>query len=697
HTRHESGKGAHAQRLLHTAAAWDRLTPDLLHDYLLWRHGSPPSPSREQPIPPTALRNITIAVVTWNGIEQRTFTAPIQSISDVRVLMQHGFLACSPEVPRLAIHLPILEVQHHARQRAFVSHEAWARILCDLHGVNVTEQLGVVLTLDQLQDEVPLSLSRLICGDGNNSSKRFAHSGRHDPREYHSDYILPEGQVDHFQYDVKRRSRRPTVVPPEDDDVLPPSGQGEPLSRADGAQSMACADKWKAAQAKGSGSGFRQALHETGHFLTVCRHAFILYSADMIQSGELAKYSLASLDKCMDTIGPDIGYGYDIGCSHSATVFQSSIGEKAQDRRLRFFVGAFHGYAHNRRCQLAFHPRIQTVAGLEDFETCEWIFSQQNHTARLFRHGSRFHRDFLYKNYRQALEIMKDVGPVVQTMFSSLGLSELDVERFLNAERAYLQSLEKEPDMDQTAFRYLETLRMLREEESVHIPSSLFLLEFMRGVQDEARAVSYSRMGQHDTRQLEQPDHSRAGPLAFPNLYSGYAMRTSIARALSTRSVAIRNALDTYNRLAVTMNPPRPVLQFDTVLEYAFLSDFSILRYSHVLLAQEVRERLRRQAQVDAKLRNRLHDIMHLPGYCGFREPGVPLVPVQTEAENRELPLPEETFYADPAEPENEEVQSFDQDVSGGGGYNYVEVVEDEQTQELDTIADAFTHILTVS
>jgi hypothetical protein len=81
----------------------------------------------------------------------------------------------------------------------------------------------------------------------------------------------------------------------------------------------------------------------------------------------------------------------------------SSIGNKVQEMDVQFFVGAFHGYAHNRRCQLSFHPRLVTLAGLEDFETCEWIFSQQNRSAHLFRHASAYHRhmtmDWFYRRW----------------------------------------------------------------------------------------------------------------------------------------------------------------------------------------------------------------------------------------------------------------------------------------------------------
>ncbi|KAG1778638.1 hypothetical protein EV702DRAFT_934528, partial [Suillus placidus] len=51
---------------------------------------------------------------------------------------------------------------------------------------------------------------------------------------------------------------------------------------------------------------------KTGIFMAVCRHSFSLLIADMVQSGELAKYPLAIVAKLMDTFGNGLHGGYDI-------------------------------------------------------------------------------------------------------------------------------------------------------------------------------------------------------------------------------------------------------------------------------------------------------------------------------------------------------------------------------------------------
>ena len=61
----------------------------------------------------------------------------------------------------------------------------------------------------------------------------------------------------------------------------------------------------------------------------------------------------------------------------------------------------------------------------------------------------------------------------------------------------------------------------------------------------------------------------------------GYSLRKHIGNALKARSVAIRTALDRYNAAALALAPPRQILDWDQVVEYAFLSDFDLLRDAH--------------------------------------------------------------------------------------------------------------------
>lgn len=93
----------------------------------------------------------------------------------------------------------------------------------------------------------------------------------------------------------------------------------------------------------------------------------------------------------MDVLKDDQGIGYDIGCSFSTTLRNSSLANKAGVLNLVAVVNSFHGHAHTRRCQLRYHPLYIKGVGLEDFETCERVFSASNSVARLIRHASYFH------------------------------------------------------------------------------------------------------------------------------------------------------------------------------------------------------------------------------------------------------------------------------------------------------------------
>lgn len=115
-----------------------------------------------------------------------------------------------------------------------------------------------------------------------------------------------------------------------------------------------------------------------------------------------AKYSLAAVSQILDLCGNDQAIGHDIGCSSSVTIANSALGKRAQEAGLRVVVNAFHGFAHNRLCQLQYHPLYLQGFGNEDLETCERIFSSSNSTAALIRHASVFHwKQFLDLHFDQ--------------------------------------------------------------------------------------------------------------------------------------------------------------------------------------------------------------------------------------------------------------------------------------------------------
>jgi hypothetical protein len=185
------------------------------------------------------------------------------------------------------------------------------------------------------------------------------------------------------------------------------------------------------------------------------------------------KYPLSLLAKIQHLLPDEKLIGYDIGCSFRATA-KNGIPELNGE----FVIPAMHGYAHNRKCQLTYHPRYKKGAGLEDFETCKWFFSLYNNCAGITRYTTPFHRlqlldnhfsdsdnshrlslgKFIFNNYQDALQCIQKI----ESTFTQLSLHEklLDgtYERHLQEETSFLSSLSLEPLEDQSRFHYVEVL-----------------------------------------------------------------------------------------------------------------------------------------------------------------------------------------------------------------------------------------------
>lgn len=103
------------------------------------------------------------------------------------------------------------------------------------------------------------------------------------------------------------------------------------------------------------------------------------------------KYPIASVKKLMDVFGSNILYGYDIKCAFEKIIQRSSLADDAKRLNLQGVVPAFHRHAHNQLCQVEHHSKYKVGAGKEDFETCEWVFSESNALAAQIRNTTDFH------------------------------------------------------------------------------------------------------------------------------------------------------------------------------------------------------------------------------------------------------------------------------------------------------------------
>lgn len=104
------------------------------------------------------------------------------------------------------------------------------------------------------------------------------------------------------------------------------------------------------------------------------------------------KYPLAVLKRLIDVFGENLCIGYDIMCMFWKIVKKSKIDSLAVSNQVEGAVPLFHGHAHNRLCQVHWHPNYIEGIGKEDLEGCEQVFSASNALAPGTRLASRFHR-----------------------------------------------------------------------------------------------------------------------------------------------------------------------------------------------------------------------------------------------------------------------------------------------------------------
>ncbi|KAG1758241.1 hypothetical protein EDD22DRAFT_827673 [Suillus occidentalis] len=560
--------------------------------------------------------------------------------------------------------------------------QAFSKTICDLHGVEYHRYLSRQLTIAfdlymlirssvdtlvaealnrnspdwrlkhacpsctyTLKDEAPLTFTLLFAIDGNDSLKRILRRTLGiDDNDSGESSELPTTQ--HVQGD--RYLSREYVNQWKKAGVV----DSEATLDADSPENP-CAARWNNMDDEKTKRAWG-VYDETGIFTAVCRHGFCLLIADMVQSGELAKYPLAVVSKLLDTFGDGLGGGYDIGCQFRTTLDNSPLGPRARSLHYTSLVGAFHGHAHRRLCQLDHLARYVPGLGLEDLETCERTFSKSNALAPTTRYTSIFHRqqaiasyfeyndeyevyanlsDFLYNNYKQALDIISDSRVTLPKLMHDLNVTHESIfEDWLTEEKTYLQGLRTEPEDETLQMEYFQRLINLgASKDELDASSSVWAVatpatvhglasdesatrrletarrhalenyeKDLRFVQELERKLSITRRWTP-----EDPDWQSAGRLVANRKYqraldtleglvvarifeltkmnrsgTGYKMRKHIAKALQARSAAIKTALDRYNTAARALSPPRQSLKWEEVVEYAFLADFDLLRDS---------------------------------------------------------------------------------------------------------------------
>ncbi|KAJ7742389.1 hypothetical protein B0H14DRAFT_2637652 [Mycena olivaceomarginata] len=574
-------------------------------------------------------------------------------------LVREGLLPCGPWEPTVAITVRVLEAYRiqHARCPQLAI-QSFVKSLCDMHGVayrpylcqqfsiaydlyldvrrRTDERVMLLLGRDskwrlkhacpacmyKLEGEDKLIFDMLTTMDGNDSLKRVLRRNKTSMAEDEggepvlasprSGSITGTRAMDTCTHGTGWSNGRRHAWP-----RCYPWGQGI-RSTADNP----CADRWKN-MIDDVTSKMWGIFDETGIFLALCRHGFVLVIADMIRSGELAKYPLAIVQELLDTFGMNLGTGYDISCHFGATVENSELGEQARRNKLK--------------CLLSFLATYVEGMGLEDLEGCERYFLWSNGLAKSCRYASRFHRQqeittyakhfdssetyanlskFLCTKYRQALGILKTEA-VLQNWMRQEGVDDyVRFHEWLQEEKDYLLGLKDAPKTNEETLEMeakysvlLADARRARADDAPYAPgvgkAELARRHAKEKVDKDLETV------QELERQLDIADRwTTASPrwvsttvaikkrkylLALDALelliverifeltkmnqsQTGYKMRKHIAKALQARSKAVRNAIDRYNSAASLLDPPMPHLTWEQVVEYAFLADFDILR-----------------------------------------------------------------------------------------------------------------------
>ncbi|KAH9847417.1 hypothetical protein C2E23DRAFT_741984 [Lenzites betulinus] len=460
-------------------------------------------------------------------------------------LAQQGYLATTPTYPTLAITFNTLEHFRLLRLRKpSFSMEAFAKVICDSYALPyrrryrtalsdcfdvylsilrvIEKRTAVILRRDtpdwrvknscpacnyELEDEPSLKYRRMFCFDGNNSLKRLAKIGDRavaDTREFtEGDYILPPAFVDRYKDEAKGASARGPQIDDhsdrdlDDDDIDAVNNDADDSTpnSTDPEALGDCTRNWKAAAPEENKSMWG-IFDETGIFASACRHGFILWITDMIKSGELFKYPISIIAKAMDTLGPELLIGFDVGCTLAGTIDRSSLGAEFRRLGCRLCVDAFHGYSHSHQCQLRHHPSTIEGAGIEDLGTMERVFSASNQLAPVIRYASRYRRHvlidqyfkqwdddkyanlatMLLNNYRQALDIIEQDSKSVDDALGILRCRIEDLTQWRQDEVAYFANVGTEDPANVVAVEYVTLLREIHSiENQLNASTSAFI------------------------------------------------------------------------------------------------------------------------------------------------------------------------------------------------------------------------------
>ncbi|KAG8988699.1 hypothetical protein FRB94_000480 [Tulasnella sp. JGI-2019a] len=246
---------------------------------------------------------------------------------------------------------------------------------------------------------------------------------------------------------------------------------------------------------------------------------------------------------------------------------------------------------------------------------------------------------FMLNNYRQALHIISEHGNLMQQVLTTLCLSGIDFQCFLHKEALCLSGLKKELEVDTIHVAYVQaidahavavvalqvqvnitqrqaegqgpsdwpndvtatmicSLRPINRAYTVAQAVVNWCLDHLEVIKIQlqidvswtTQLPEYLSMRKYACEQtyhltldhLEKSVVQQLFELQKAGLEStGYKIREHIAKQLKTHSETIRNHVNAYNATARTLPHLCPVIDFKTVIHYAFLGKFNLLQDAH--------------------------------------------------------------------------------------------------------------------
>ncbi|KAF4568584.1 hypothetical protein EYR40_010011 [Pleurotus pulmonarius] len=126
----------------------------------------------------------------------------------------------------------------------------------------------------------------------------------------------------------------------------------------------------------------------------VCRHGAPLFTANIDTPGEQQKYAVALIQYLFQKIPKNatVLVLYDVGCVLNRLLQLYDILPPEITQRLSFTTSAMHAYAHQWSCQLVYNPRLQVGVGLTDGEGVERLWSRMRRLIGITQTSGRSRR-----------------------------------------------------------------------------------------------------------------------------------------------------------------------------------------------------------------------------------------------------------------------------------------------------------------